>query len=79
MFSLLLRISAALVATAAAVVFLISPWSTGPAKGAVPFAEILSALREAQTLHLRLSQEEKTAEVWIRRPGLVRREISPPR
>jgi predicted Zn-dependent protease len=79
MFSLTMRISAALLATAAAVAMLVSPWSTTPVSGALPFSEVLAVLREAQTLHLRLSQHEKTAEVWIRRPGLVRREQSPQR
>ncbi len=51
-----------------------------PVRGAVPFSEVLAELRGAETLQFRLVKNLRdTAEIWVRAPGLVRKEESPQR
>ena len=51
-----------------------------PVSGAVAFSEVLAELRGAETLQFRLFQSEGLrADVWVRAPGLVRKEESPQR
>jgi predicted Zn-dependent protease len=76
MFPYVVRLSALVLASAVAIAVMLSPWSENSAT-AVPFSQVLGALREATTLHLKLVKPDGPAEIWIRRPGLVRRETSP--
>jgi len=72
-----LRAAAALAATAAVVAVYLGIGPTGALRGAVPFSTVLDDLRSAKTLQLRVSKEGRSAEVWVRAPGLVRWEDSP--
>ncbi|HKD38078.1 MAG TPA: hypothetical protein VKB78_14795, partial [Pirellulales bacterium] len=47
--------------------------------GAALFSEVLDELREQKTLELKVTKEGKSADVWIRAPGLVRWQDSPQR
>ena len=45
----------------------------------VSFSQVLNELRAANSLQFQLSQSGKSVDVWVRAPGLVRREESPQR
>lgn len=79
MFALALRGVAALVAA----VSLISAWFASvpdtPLKAGVPFSAVLQELRSIDTLRMRLLKDQHSVDVWMRRPGLVRREETPQR
>ena len=79
MIALSLRGLTAVAATAAAFLIWLTMSSHQPVIGATPFSKILEELRAAQTLQLRISSRGESADVWVRAPGLVRREESPQR
>ena len=79
MFTLALRGTLALSTVVALLVAWLSPFNPGSVSGAVPFEKVLADLRGAQTLQLRVVKDGRSAEVWVRAPGLVRREESPQR
>jgi Vault protein inter-alpha-trypsin domain/von Willebrand factor type A domain len=72
-----LRSLTALAATAAAVIACLTFWPANSLRGAVPFSAVLEDLRGANTLQLQVTKEGRSAQVWIRAPGLVRWEDSP--
>ncbi len=53
------------------------PMNPGAVSHAAPFSQVIDELRGAGSLHLRVVRDGQTAEVWVRAPGLVRREESP--
>ena len=81
MMTLALRGFAALVASAAIlIVGLLMPQPQPVIAGAIPFSEVLAELRGAETLQFRLVKSSgNAAEIWVRAPGLVRKEESPQR
>ena len=81
MMTLALRGFAALAASAAIIaVSLLMPQPKPVIAGAIPFSEVLAELRGAETLQFRLVKNVRdTAEIWVRAPGLVRKEESPQR
>ena len=70
---------AGLVAMASAVALWLSLAPTTSALSSTPFSTVLSELRSASSLQLKVSKEGQSADVWVRAPGLVRREESPQR
>ncbi|MBC7816726.1 MAG: hypothetical protein IAG10_07555, partial [Planctomycetaceae bacterium] len=79
MLTLALRGLAGLTASAAIIVVWLMTSVPTSLSGAVPFSEVLAELRGAETLQFRLSKDGRSAEVWVRAPGLVRKEESPQR
>src|SRR5688572_10908621 len=73
--SLMFRALIALAAVVVIGVFAFNPWTTTPVSGA-PFSQVLKNLRDAQSLRLQVQRDNQQAQVWIRRPGLVRWEES---
>ncbi len=71
MFTLALRGALALAASVAAIAAWMNFSGPAPVSGA-PFADILSQLRAAKTLELRIVKDGHAAEVSIAAPGLVR-------
>ena len=67
---------AGLVAVASGVVLWLTMTTDSPALSTMPFSTVLSELRSASSLQLRISKEGQSADVWVRAPGLVRREES---
>ena len=71
------------IAALVAVISLFSAWLVSTpervAQGGVPFSMVLEQLREADTLQFRVFQGGRSADVWLRRPGLARREELPQR
>ena len=55
------------------------PIQEGSISNAAPFSKVIDELREANSLHLQIVRNGRTAEVWVRAPGLVRKEESPQR
>lgn len=51
----------------------------GAVSQAALFSQVIDELRGASSLHLQVVRDGRTAEVWVRSPGLVRREESPQR
>ncbi len=75
-----LRAAVALAAaTAAGLAIWFSLWRPGSSSAAIPFSDVLSQLRGADSLKLQVTKAGKTAEVWFRAPGLVRWEETPQR
>ncbi len=76
MVSVLLR--AATAAVAACTLFIMWLLSGGsPSLSAAPaFDAVLRNLQAAHTLHLQVVTGPSTAQIWVRAPGLVRRELS---
>ena len=70
---------AGLVAMASAVVLWLSLAPTTSALSSTPFSTVLGELRSASSLQLKVSKDGQSADVWVRAPGLVRREESPQR
>ena len=81
MTTLVMRGLAALAASAAIIVTaLVMPQPKPVIAGSVPFSEVLAELRGAETLQFRLVKSSgNAAEIWVRAPGLVRKEESPQR
>ncbi len=79
MFTLALRGFVGLVASTAALVMWFGLSPNNRAVGATPFSQVLAGLHAAKTLQLRVSKSGESADVWVRAPGLVRREESPQR
>ncbi len=79
MLTLALRGLAVLAATAAAVAGLFTFAPSNSLSGATRFSEVLKELRDAKTLQLQVTKDGKTAEVWVRAPGLVRWQETPQR
>ncbi|MDB5388719.1 MAG: Vault protein inter-alpha-trypsin, partial [Planctomycetaceae bacterium] len=79
MFALAVRSSLAVSAAFVMFAAWLVPFPGANIKAAVPFSEVLSELREAQSLHLELVKEGQTTEVWVRAPGLVRLDETPQR
>ncbi len=77
--SLALRGIAAVAAAVAALAVWLGNWSSNSVSGAVPFSAVLEELRGAEPLQFRVVKEGRSAEVWVRAPGLVRWEESPER
>lgn len=46
---------------------------------AAPFSQVIDELRGASSLHLNVIRGDQTAEVWVRSPGLIRKELTPQR
>ncbi len=55
------------------------PIHEGGVSNAAPFSQVIDELRGANSLHLRVVRDGRTAEVWVRAPGLVRKEETPQR
>ena len=64
-------------AAAAMLVAWLVPINEGTVANAAPFAQVIDELRGASSLHLQIVRDGRTAEVWVRAPGLVRREETP--
>ncbi len=64
-------------ATVAMLAAWLVPMNPGSVSYAAPFSQMIDELRGAGSLHLRVVRDGQTAEVWVRAPGLVRREESP--
>lgn len=79
MFTLALKSFVGLVASTAALIMWFGLAPVNPAIGATPFSEVLAELRQAQTLQFKVSKSGESADVWVRAPGLVRREETPQR
>ena len=81
MLTLALRGLACLTASALSLILVVWLMTSAPTplSGAVPFSEVLAELRGAETLQFRLVKGASSAEVWVRAPGLVRKEESPQR
>ena len=81
MLTLALRGLAGLTASALSLILVVWLMTSAPTplSGAVPFSEVLAELRGAETLQFRLVKGASSAEVWVRAPGLVRKEESPQR
>ncbi len=83
MMTLAMRGLAALVASAAIVlvgVLMPQPIPRQVHAAEIPFSEVLAELRGAETLQFRLVKSAGAqAEIWVRAPGLVRKEESPQR
>jgi hypothetical protein len=85
MMTLAWRVFAAAVASAAIVlvsVLMPQPQQKIARADSVPFSEVLAELRGAETLQFHLTRhrgESDEAEIWVRAPGLVRKESSPQR
>ena len=80
MLTLAMRGLAGLTASALSLVLVVWLMTSAPTpvSGAVAFSEVLAELRGAETLQFRLFKSEGLrADVWIRAPGLVRKEESP--
>jgi len=60
---------------------LLAIWLTwgGPAPlaAAPSFSKVIAELRKAQTLQLELKQDGDSKQIWVRAPGLVRRQSTP--
>jgi hypothetical protein len=67
--------------TAAAAALLFTLWLTfggpRPLAAAPSFSKVMAELRKAQTLQLEVKQADETMQVWVRAPGLVRRQHTP--
>ena len=64
-------------AVVAAVLVVAGYWILMPSPGAGSkpvFGDVLKKMTEANTLHLRVMRDGETEEIWLRRPGLMRRE-----
>jgi len=70
------RTLARLVAITSAVVLWLSLSPTNAALSTTPFSDVLDELRSAKSLQLKIRREGRSADVWVRSPGLVRREES---
>ncbi len=82
MLTLALRGLAGLTASALSLVLVVWLMTSAPTpvSGAVAFSEVLAELRGAETLQFRLTKNvHDTAEIWVRAPGLVRKDFSPQR
>lgn len=79
MFTFAIKGLVGLLASTAALIAWFSLSPPNSAVGATQFSEVLAELREAKTLQLRVSKGGGSADVWVRAPGLVRREESPQR
>lgn len=79
MFTFALKGLVGLLASTAALIAWFSLSPPNAVVAATPFSEVLAELREAKTLQLRVSKSGESADVWVRAPGLVRREESPQR
>ena len=55
------------------------PMNPGSVSNAAPFSQVIDELRGANSLHLQVVRDGRTAEVWVRAPGLVRKEETPQR
>ncbi|MEK6258550.1 MAG: VIT domain-containing protein [Planctomycetota bacterium] len=66
-------------AAAAMLVAWLVPIHEGGVSNAAPFSKVIDELRGASSLHLQVVRDGRTAEVWVRAPGLVRKEESPQR
>ena len=73
------RSLAGLVAIVSAIALWLNLTPTTSALGTTPFSTVLSELRSASSLQLKISKEGQSADVWVRAPGLVRWEESPQR
>ncbi len=79
MVTLAIRVlSLATVAAAMLVAFLL-PMNPGSISNAAPFSQVIDKLRAADTLHFQVVRDGQTSEVWVRSPGLLRREETPQR
>jgi Flp pilus assembly protein TadD len=76
MLSLMMRAFVALAAVVLIAVFAFNPFTATTVSGA-PFSQVLKSLRQADTLRLEVVRGDRQAQVWIRRPGLLRFEESP--
>ncbi len=70
---------AGMVAVISAVVLWLTVISSSSALSTTPFSSVLNELRSASSLQLKVSKSGRSAEVWVRAPGLVRWEESPQR
>lgn len=52
----------------------LAPINQNGVSHAAAFSEVIDAVRSASSLHLQVVRDGQTAEVWVRAPGLVRRE-----
>ncbi len=66
-------------AVAAMLVAWLVPMNPGSVSQAAPFSQVIDELRGANSLHLQVVRDGRTAEVWVRAPGLVRKQESPQR
>ena len=67
------------VASAAAAMLMawLVPVGPEPVLNAAPFSLVIDELRGASSLHLQLLRDGQQSEVWVRAPGLVRKEETP--
>lgn len=70
---------ASVVALASAIALWLNLSPTTSALNTTPFSRVLSELRRASSLQLKISKDGQSADVWVRPPGLVRWEESPQR
>ncbi|HTN75869.1 MAG TPA: VIT domain-containing protein, partial [Pirellulaceae bacterium] len=77
MSTMMFRLSAVLLAAAAAVAVMLQPWSGETLSSATTFDKVLAKLRSATSLELRIIKPNETATVWVRSPGLVRYDDAP--
>ena len=65
-------------AGAAAAAVLAAAWlwsSTSPSDSGVAFGEVLQNVIEADSLHLEITRDGQTGQVWAKRPQQVRRPV----
>ncbi len=68
---------AGLIATASAVLLWLSLAPSTSALSTTPFSSVLAELQRTSSMQLRLNKNGRSADVWIKTPGLLRREESP--
>ena len=66
-----------LIAMSALLSTLIWCFSQGPLRGEITLGTVLDRTAAAQSLHLKITKDGRTANVWVREPGQVRWEESP--
>ena len=79
MLSLTLRGFAVLSAAVAGIAVWLGTWIPGSVSDAAPFSKVLDNLRQASTLQLELVKDDRSTQILVRAPGLVRKEDSPQR
>ena len=70
---------AGFLAIASAVVLWLGLMPSSTALSTTPFSAVLKELRSAISLQLKVANNGKSADIWVRAPGFVRREETPQR
>ena len=68
---------AGLIATASAVLLWLSLAPSTSALSTTPFSSVLAELQRSSSMQLKLNKNGRSADVWIKTPGLLRLEESP--